>query len=203
MNGEMNHSRRRRACGKSNWQKVYFAALTVAAAVIGGHSAAPALGQLRAFPEAEGFGAVASGARSSLTTQNIYHVTNLNDTGAGSFRDAVSQPNRLVVFDVAGDINMATEISVKSNVTIAGQTAPGAGIQLIGHELSLGSQSNIIVRDIRVRPGDSSPSTDNGINLYRSNNVILDHVSVEVANWNNIDGNDDNHTGPQATIHDS
>src|SRR5215207_4993020 len=84
----------------------------------------PALGQLRSFGEAEGYGAVATGGRGGT----IYHVTNLNDSGAGSFRDAVSVANRIVVFDVGGNINLSSEVAVKSNITIAGQTAPGGGI---------------------------------------------------------------------------
>ena len=79
---------------------------------------------LPAFPGAEGFGALATGGRSGT----VYHVTNLNDTGPGSFRDAVSQPNRTVVFDVGGIIKITKEIEVSSNLTIAGQTAPGDGI---------------------------------------------------------------------------
>ena len=74
-----------------------------------------------AFPGAQGFGKKATGARNGV----VYHVTNLNDAGAGSFRDAVSASNRFVVFDVGGYIQLVTAVSVKSNITIAGQTAPG------------------------------------------------------------------------------
>src|SRR3954465_14981910 len=81
----------------------------------------PAMAQLRAFGEAEGYGAVATGGRGGA----IYHVTNLKDSGAGSFRDAVSVANRIVVFDVAGEIKLQSGIGAQSNLTIAGQTAPG------------------------------------------------------------------------------
>src|SRR5438094_8970175 len=84
--------------------------------------ASPAAAQLRAFGEAEGYGAIATGGRGGT----IYHVTNLNDSGAGSFRDAVSASNRIVVFDVAGEIKLLSGIGAQSNLTIAGQTAPGA-----------------------------------------------------------------------------
>jgi len=77
--------------------------------------------QQLAFPGAEGFGRYATGGRNGT----VYHVTNLNDSGAGSFRDAVSQPNRIVVFDVGGVINVSSRIVIKKNITIAGQTAPG------------------------------------------------------------------------------
>ena len=52
-------------------------------------------------------------------------MTNLNDSGTGSFRDAVGTSGRIIVFDVGGYINLSTPISAKSNLTIAGQTAPG------------------------------------------------------------------------------
>ena len=138
---------------------------------------------LPAFPGAQGFGAQATGGRGGT----IYHVTNLNDSGAGSFRDAVSAGNRIVVFDVGGYITLNSEVAMKSNLTIAGQTAPGGGIGIQGREVSFGSQSNIIVRHVRFRPGSGAPSTDNCLNFYQAHNVILDHVSVEFASWNNMD----------------
>jgi len=61
-----------------------------------------------------------------LCHSTVYHVTNLNNSGAGSFRDAVNAPNRIVVFDVGGVINITSEVAIQSNITIAGQTAPGA-----------------------------------------------------------------------------
>ena len=87
-------------------------------------SASSAEAQLRAFGEAEGFGAVSTGARNAASP-TIYHVTNLNDSGAGSFRDAVSGSNRIVVFDVGGYIHQTSAVSALSNLTILGQTAPG------------------------------------------------------------------------------
>ena len=118
---------------------------------------------------------------------NVYHVTNLNDSGAGSFRDAVGTAGRTVVFDVGGYITLSTEAAVKSNITIAGQTAPGGGIAIRGAEVTFGSQSNIICRFVRFRPGGDSNNTDNGLSLYQAKNVIVDHVSIEFAKWNNID----------------
>ena len=81
-----------------------------------------------AFPGAQGFGKKANGGRNGV----VYHVTNLNDSGTGSFRDAVSSGNRIVVFDVGGYIQLVTAVSVKSNITIAGQTAPGRRHRLPG-----------------------------------------------------------------------
>ena len=66
--------------------------------------------QQLAFPGAEGYGRFAKGARASESPE-IYHVTNLDDSGKGSLRDAVSQPNRIIVFDVAGAVCPAIEIS--------------------------------------------------------------------------------------------
>ena len=142
-----------------------------------------------AFPEALGFGANVTGGRAGT----VYHVTNLNDDGAGSFRDAVSQGNRIIVFDVGGIINIKTAVSIKSNITIAGQTAPGEGIAIHGGKLSTGKQSNIIIRYLRIRPGENTASTkDDALNLYDAKNVIVDHCSVELAPWNNFGGSSDN-----------
>lgn len=138
-----------------------------------------------AFPGALGYGAKATGGRSGT----VYHVTNLSDNGAGSFRDAVSSSNRIVVFDVGGYIALKTAVLVKSNITIAGQTAPGEGIGFMGGEVAFANQSNIICRYIRVRPGSETVSDeDDALSLYRAKNAILDHCSFEFAPWNNIDG---------------
>ena len=141
-----------------------------------------------AFPEALGFGAQVTGGRAG----SVYHVTNLNDSGEGSFRDAVSQGNRIVVFDVGGIIHIQTAVSIKSNITIAGQTAPGEGIAIHGGKLSTGKQSNIIIRYLRIRPGENTNSEkDDALNLYDAKNVIVDHCSVELAPWNNFGGSSD------------
>src|SRR5215510_2708020 len=140
-------------------------------------------GPTPAFPGALGFGANVTGGRSGT----VYHVTTLADSGAGSFRDAVSVANRIVVFDIGGYITLSSEVAIKGDITIAGQTAPGGGIGIKGAEVSFGSQDNIIVRHMRFRPGSASGSSDNGLNFFQAHNVILDHVSIEFAKWNNID----------------
>ena len=118
----------------------------------------------------------------------MYHVTNLNDSGSGSFRDAVSAGNRIVVFDVGGYISLSSAVSVKSNLTIAGQTAPGGGIGFMGREVSFANSANVIVRDVRFRQGDLDPdSKKSGVNFVDASNLIFDHVSIEFAQWNNID----------------
>jgi len=145
-----------------------------------GHAATPV-----AFPGALGFGNGATGGRAGT----VYHVTNLNDAGVGSFRDAVSASNRIVVFDVGGTITLKTAVSAKGNLTIAGQTAPGGGIGFRGGEISFAKQANVIMRHVRIRPGsETTSSEDDALSLYLAENVILDHCSFEFAPWNNIDG---------------
>jgi pectate lyase len=129
-----------------------------------------------AFPGALGFGSHATGGRNGP----VYHVTNLDDNGKGSFRDAVSTSNRIVVFDTSGYIRLKTAVLVKSNITIAGQTAPGGGIGFRGGEISFANGSNIICRYIRVRPGSETESEkDDALSLYRAKNIIVDHCSFE------------------------
>ena len=83
-----------------------------------------------AFPGAVGYGRNADGARGS-NNREIYVVTNLNNSGAGSLRDAVSQANRIIVFNVSGVIDLNKEVLVfKDNQTVLFQTAPGDGIEL-------------------------------------------------------------------------
>jgi autotransporter-associated beta strand protein len=137
-----------------------------------------------AFPGALGFAANATGGRNG----SVYHVTTLADSGPGSFRDAVSGNNRIVIFDVGGYINLGSTVLVQDNTTIAGQTAPGDGIGVMGREVSFNGANNVICRHFRFRQGDFDPdSGKSGINLLNATNIILDHISIEFAQWNNID----------------
>jgi autotransporter-associated beta strand protein len=156
------------------------AALLIAKGVLFGLSGHA---QSLAFPGALGYGAYATGGRNGT----VYHVTNLNDSGAGSFRDAVSQGGRTVVFDVGGHVQLASAVSVQGNMTIAGQTAPG-GICLDAGEVSFSPRANIICRYLRIRPGSSTSSVnDDCLSLYESTNVIVDHVSLGFGPYDNID----------------
>ncbi|KAI0889302.1 polysaccharide lyase family 1 protein [Annulohypoxylon maeteangense] len=134
----------------------------------------PSVSALLAFPGAEGFGRNAVGGR----TGSVYHVTNLNDSGTGSFRDAVSKANRIVVFDVGGTIKIATRIAVSKNIYIAGQTAPGEGITVYGNGMSFSNANDAIVRYIRFRMGKGGDSGKDGITIADGSNMIFDHVSA-------------------------
>lgn len=129
--------------------------------------------QQLAFPGAQGWGRFATGGR----TGSVYHVTNLNDSGSGSLRDAVSQPNRIVVFDVAGVININSRIVFSANLYVAGQTAPGEGITVYGDGVSFSGASNIIVRYMRFRMGHKGSSGKDAGGLANGANMIFDHCS--------------------------
>jgi len=151
------------------------ALLAIAALLYNGLHAQPV-----AFPGAAGFGCMATGGRSG----SIYHVTSLADAGAGTFRDAVSQPNRTVVFDVSGVIRITGKVVAASNLTIAGQTAPGEGVVVYGNGVSF--SDNTIVRYMRFR---GSMGMDRGactVNIDSSKDVILDHVSIEWGRWDDL-----------------
>ncbi len=155
--------------------------------------------QTLAFPGAQGFGEYATGGRNGT----VYPVTTLADSGTGSFRDAVSHPNRIIVFDVGGTITLSSAVSCANNLTIAGQTAPGGGIAIIGHEVSFSVLTNEIVRFVRFRPGSLASSTEDAINLGDGTNMIFDHVSVEFAPYNNIDAHGNDTDGNQISFQNS
>jgi len=142
--------------------------------------AGTAKAQTIAFPGAEGFGRFATGGRFGT----VYHVTNLNDKGEGSFRDAVSQPNRTVVFDVSGVIKIADKIACAPKLTIAGQTAPGQGIVVYGNEVSFKDSS--IIRYMRFRGSIEMSKGTCTVVCDDCKDVILDHVSVEWGRWDNF-----------------
>jgi autotransporter-associated beta strand protein len=131
--------------------------------------------QLPAFPGAEGFGRFATGGRGG----SVYHVTHLNDSGPGSFRDAVSVSGRTVVFDVAGIIDyQPPRYAPKPNITIAGQTAPGDGVTLYGNGLSFSGSHNCIARFLRVRQGVNGDSGTDAVGIANGHDMIFDHLSV-------------------------
>ena len=140
--------------------------------------AANAADALPAFPGAEGGGMYATGGRGGT----VVHVTNLNDSGTGSFRDAVAHTNRIVVFDVGGTINLKSDVSCAGNITIAGQTAPGGGgITLKGGKIGMGGD-NTIIRFVSSRPGENGSSECDAWGGSKGSNSMIDHCSIGWAN---------------------
>ena len=132
--------------------------------------------QTPAFPGAQGFGRFATGGRGG----SVYYVTTTDDSGAGSFRDAVSQANRTVVFAVSGVIDyQPPRYNIKNNVTIAGQTAPGDGVVLYGDGIGFTDANNTITRFIRFRMGNVAVGEDT-VGIARGHDMIFDHIS---ATW--------------------
>lgn len=142
------------------------------------------------FPTAEGYGRFARGGRGG----QIVEVTNLNDSGEGSLRwalcdeqwqteDGLGVP-RIVVFKVGGVIQLKSALVVPNNggnVYIAGQTAPGDGITLENYDFGALGSSDVIIRDIHTRVGDSNGTSTGGMGLGSCNNCIVDHCSISWA----------------------
>ncbi len=159
-----------------------------------------------AFPGAEGAGRFASGGRGTTgVPTTVFEVTNLNDdTNPGSLRYALTQPAtyRTIVFRVSGTIRLTSKLTIRGNTTIAGQTAPGDGICIADHPVTI-SGDNVIVRYIRIRMGDrnqlkTTPANcgvptppfstacmpletsggDDALGNLGGKNIIIDHCSV-------------------------
>lgn len=131
------------------------------------------MAQAPAFPGAEGHGRFVTGGRGG----KIYHVTNLNDSGTGSFREAVKSGNRIIVFDVAGVIALKSDLKFADNITILGQTAPSPGITLRYYTVQPGN--NNIIRFIRIRRGQEKNINDGADASWQRNKtgIIFDHCS--------------------------
>ena len=131
-----------------------------------------------AFPGAEGHGRFTTGARAA-SSPTVVHVTNLNDSGTGSFRAAVTGgKGRIIVFDVAGVIALKSDISMKDNITIEGQTAPYPGITLRYYTVRPGA--NNIIRFIRFRRGQELDVNDGADASWQRNKTLMmiDHCSL-------------------------
>lgn len=135
-----------------------------------------------AFPGAEGFGKYTTGGREG----KVYIVSNLLDKGPGSFREAAeAKDKRIIVFAVSGTIHLETKLSIKGDVTVAGQSAPGDGICLADNSVSLGGD-NIIIRYLRFRLGDKyqrggmvdGNGGDDAFGGTRRKDIIIDHCSL-------------------------
>lgn len=134
---------------------------------------AAALAQPPAFPGAEGHGRYVTGGRGG----KVVHVTNLNDSGTGSFREAVKSSKRIIVFDVAGVIALKSDFKIGDNITILGQTAPSPGITLRYYTVQPGN--NNIIRFLRIRRGEEKNINDGADATWQRNKtgIIFDHCS--------------------------
>lgn len=153
---------------------------------------------LPAFPGAEGWGQFTKGGRGGI----VIKVTNLNDDGPGSFREAVMNPNpRIVVFEVSGTIELQKPLIITSPyLTIAGQTAPGDGICLKNYPLDILQTNDVIIRSIRIRPGIESGTLGSeldGIEVRESSNIIIDHCSIS---WSNDEAVNTWHKSSNVTV---
>lgn len=130
-----------------------------------------------AFPGAEGYGRFARGGRGGA----VVEVTNLNDRGPGSLRDALTETlgPRTVVFTVSGLITLNSDLTINQPyITVAGQTAPGKGICVRRFPLGMSGGKDVIIRHIRSRPGNISGTTLNGSGIAGSDHCIMDHCSI-------------------------
>lgn len=140
-------------------------------------------GDIPAFPGAEGFGRYAIGGRGG----QVFKVTNLNDSGPGSLREAVEAAGpRIVIFDVDGIIRLESPLVISNDyITIAGQSAPGGGVTLRDYDLTINA-NHVIVRHIRSRIGNEAGHEDDAISIRGGHHIILDHVSASWAMDENL-----------------
>jgi hypothetical protein len=129
-----------------------------------------------AFPGAEGYGRFARGGRGG----RVIEVSNLNDGGPGSLRAAVEADGpRTVVFNVGGLITLESKLIIRNPyLTIAGQTAPGKGICIRKYNLGVGGSHDIVIRYVRVRPGNIAGVTLDGMGMAGTDHSIIDHCSI-------------------------
>lgn len=131
--------------------------------------------QTLAFPGADGFAKYTTGGRGG----QIRKVTNLNDSGPGSFREAASfKEPTTIIFEVSGTIELKSNVTLQNNTTVAGQSAPGDGITFKNYRLTLINKTNIIVRYIRFRLGDLTGREDNPIFVRDCTDIIFDHCTM-------------------------
>ena len=156
---------------RTGWRSMVSAVVIMAGSVASGSP-------LPAFPTAKGLGAAAIGGRGGA----VYHVTNLNDSGPGSLRNGImtAAGPTTIVFDVGGTIELNSALSIdKSHLTLAGQTAPG-GIAVTGFGTTIQGASDVIVRYMSFRAGDTNiaAGVEDSLRVVNANRVIIDHVST-------------------------
>jgi pectate lyase len=131
--------------------------------------------RIPAFPGAEGYGSHTPGGRGG----KVVFVTNLNDSGPGSLREAVKSSHTIIVFRVGGTIELQSPLKIHhSYITIAGQTAPGGGICLKNYPLILSNVRDVVIRYLRLRHGDKSGYEGDALWVVRSRNIVIDHCST-------------------------
>jgi hypothetical protein len=135
----------------------------------------------------QGYGAVATGG------STVFHVTNLNDSGAGSLRDALSATGRRVVFDLSGTITITSSLVILSNTTIDGTTAPSPGITVTGYNTSMSGARNIIIRNMRFREDITGPSGKTSLQGAPTDTVMIDHCSIEWGRWDCMEFTSNSH----------
>ncbi|MEY8723431.1 pectate lyase [Bacteroides stercorirosoris] len=153
-----------------------FCGIPAEAGTISGNEDAGTVGELVAFPGAEGFGRNTTGGRGG----RVYHVTTLEDgLQEGTLRHALSRKGaRTVVFDVAGTIFLNKPLRITDgDLTIAGQTAPGQGICIARCPVTINA-NNVIVRYLRFRVGNEGSGEPDGLGSTDCKNVIIDHCSI-------------------------
>ena len=129
----------------------------------------------QAWALGEGYGAGATGGSTS------FHVTNLNDSGTGSLRDALSTSGRHIVFDVSGTIQIASVLVIPNNTTLDGT---GASITIHGYYVSISNRRNIIIQNIRFREDSTAPSDKCSLQGSACSDIMVDHCSIE---WGTYD----------------
>lgn len=129
-----------------------------------------------AFPGAEGYGRFARGGRAG----RVIEVTSLEDSGPGTLREACdAEGPRTVVFRVGGLIELKSKIIIRNPyITVAGQTAPGDGICIKNYSFGCLGSHDVIIRYIRVRIGDETGETLDGMGLASCDHSIVDHCSI-------------------------
>jgi pectate lyase len=148
--------------------------------------------QLPAFPGAQGFGALAAGGRGG----EVFHVNTLSNGNTGTYEGPngfnrgtlrwcllteTSSLPRTIVFDVGGQITLTSQITIEnSNMTVAGQTAPGQGVSTQARPWLLESGNHLVIRHIRNRLGKGNGQDSMGVE--GGSNIIFDHVT---STWSN------------------